>query len=187
MSSRSGDGVIVTSSDVVKRKTRIVNLIKPIIKPINKPKTKTLHTCVFYSFNTSYLLIGLNEFGEIVNVWSTTDNKTNITNVKYTFVKKPADLVDIVTRASNLHCLYMNDGTLLTLVDYALIKNTNIVHFNDAELLPLLEKLRSSSVASAAAAAAECKSHYTPPSYSAIRQLDANITLAEYQFIYLQS
>lgn len=184
MSSR-GDGVIVKSRDVVKRKTRIVNLVKPIIKPINKPKTKTLHTCIFYAFNTSHLLIGLNEYGEIVNAWSTTDNKTNITNVKYKFVKNPSDLVDIVTRASGLHCLYMNDGTLLTLVDYALIKDTNIVHFHDAELLPLLEKLQSSNVASAAIA--KCKSHYTPPSYRDIKQLDSNITLSEYKFIYLQS
>lgn len=170
--------MIVRKRDFVQRKPRTVNFIKPIITINENPLSKDLKQFIFYTYDLDmYMLICMNEFGEVVDIFSTFDPKLNRTNLRYKFVKTVETLISIITK-NNPICLYMNDGTLFTPANYQIMAKTKIEYCSASMIYDLIQSIQQQLLK-------KKRHNYKCPSYKTIKKLAPDMTRAEYESIYL--
>lgn len=177
-----GTKLIVRTDDVIKRKHRTITVMKPTIKISNNPKSKTPDTFIFFTYNhDDRVLLGINEYGEIVTILSTIDPKTNRTNINFKYVKSVDVLVNCI-KANKPKTLYMNDGDAFTSLDYNCLEHTKIVYRPASLLNETLDALRLNSIPKD-----NVKLRKTPkiPSFRSVRSLMPDLTYTEYASIYL--
>lgn len=172
--------VIVRTSDVIKRKHRTISVIKPIIKINPNPKSKTLDSFILCTYNTNnHILVGMNEFGEIITIRSTIDPKQNRTNIKFKYVRDVNDIVSLI-KMNKPKILYMNDGDLFNLSDYESLIDTNIEYCSASLLRETIEIIHSKATPKK-----NKSSMYKLPSFQNVKSFIPNLTYAEYASIYL--
>lgn len=176
--------LIVRTSDVIKRKQRTISVIKPTIKINPNPKSKTICSFIFYTYNSNnHILVGMNEFGEIITILSTIDPKQNRTNINFKYVKDVDALITLI-KTKKPKTLYMNDGDLFNSSDYVALKDTKIEYRSASLLHETIEMIRRDSTHNNNNENPKA-SMYKLPSFRTVKSLIPDLTYAEYALIYL--
>lgn len=173
--------LIVRTSDVIKRKQRTISIMKPTIKINPNPKSKTLDLFILCTYNSdNHILVGMNEFGEIITILSTIDPKQNRTNINFKYVKDANDFVSLI-KTNKPKTLYMNDGDLFKSSDYDSLTDTKIEYRAASLLHETIESIRRNSTPKKKPQS----SMYKLPSFRSVKSLIPDLTYAEYASIYL--
>lgn len=176
--------LIVRTGNVIKRKQRTISVIKPTIKIDRNPKSKTLDSLIFYTYNPyNHVLVGMNEFGEIITILSTIDPKCNRTNINFKYVKNVEFLVNLI-KTNKVKMLYMNDGDLFDASDFASLQGTKIEYCPASLLHETIETIRLRSKPTNTSVSSKSKTHKIP-SFGSVKCLMPDLTYAEYALIYL--
>lgn len=174
--------LIVRTSDVIKRKRRTISVVKPTIKITLNPKSKTLDSFICCTYTSdNHILVGMNEFGEIITILSTIDPKKNRTNVNFKYAKDVNVLVNII-KTNKPKMLYMNEGGLFNSSDYESLVDTKIEYRSASLLHETIETIcRDAESKNKHTKPAMCKL----PSFRSVQSLIPDLTYAEYASIYL--
>lgn len=161
--------VIKKTVHVGVKKLRPVHIASRAI-PCNLSNTKAINTCIFYRYRFGYLLIGISDNGEIIQVWC--DNSTATLPIASKLIKTEA--FNEKLRLMQPKVLYINDNSE-NVLDISIIAN-----------IKLCSKLLSNLVTEITQSLAEkYKTQSKKPTYQYVKtHLDSTISLLEYKQIY---
>lgn len=143
--------------------------------------------CTYAADN--HILVGMNEFGEIITILSTIDPKTNRTNINFKYAKNAQILVKTILD-NKPEMLYMNDGDLLNASDYESLRDANTkIEYRSASLLSetimSIRTAANESLDKTTKKRRQQSSLYKLPSFRSVKTLIPDLTYSEYASIYL--